>query len=122
MLYRKESDSIGTLDIPSGAYYGVQSLRGAQNFDISGNLMNKNFIYNIVKIKKAAAVSNIKANNLDIAIANAIINACDEVLSGNFDKEFITDAIQGGAGTTVNMNVNEVVANRATEILGVKFG
>ncbi len=122
MSYRKESDSIGTLNIPDNAYYGVQSLRGAQNFDISGNLMNKNFIYNIVKIKKAAAISNNKANNLEDNIANAIIMACDEVLTGKFDKEFISDAIQGGAGTTVNMNVNEVVANRATEILGGKLG
>ena len=122
MGYRKESDSIGTLDIPSSAYYGVQSLRGAQNFDISGNLMNKNFIYNIVKIKKAASIANNKADNLDDSISNAIVLACDEILSGKFDKEFITDAIQGGAGTSVNMNVNEVIANRATEILGGKLG
>ena len=122
MSYRKESDSIGMLDIPSSAYYGVQSLRGAQNFNISGNLMNKNFIYNIVKIKKAASIANKKANNLDENISNAIVLACDEVLSGKFDNEFITDAIQGGAGTSVNMNVNEVIANRATEILGGKLG
>jgi len=119
---RLESDSIGTLDIPENAYYGVQSLRGANNFNISGNLMNINFIYNIVKIKKAAAIANKNADNLDQNIANAICTACDEILEGKFDKEFITDAIQGGAGTTVNMNVNEVVANRATEILGGKLG
>ncbi len=119
---RQESDSIGTLDIPENAYYGVQSLRGANNFNISGNLMNINFIYNIVKIKKAAAIANKNADNLDNDIANAICTACDEILEGKFDKEFITDAIQGGAGTTVNMNVNEVVANRATEILGGKLG
>ncbi len=122
MLFRKESDSIGTLDIPINAYYGVQSLRGAKNFDISGNLMNKNFIYNIVKVKKAAAISNHNANNIEKNIKDSIISACDEVLSGKFDNEFITDAIQGGAGTTVNMNVNEVIANRATEILGGKLG
>ena len=122
MLFRKESDSIGTLEIPVNAYYGVQSLRGAQNFNISGNLMNKNFIYNIVKIKKAAAISNNKANNLEDNISNAIIKACDEILSGKFNNEFISDAIQGGAGTTVNMNVNEVIANRATEILGGNLG
>ncbi len=119
---RLESDSIGTLNIPEKAYYGVQSLRGANNFNISGSLMNINFIYNIVKIKKAAAIANKNADNLDENIANAICTACDEVLEGKFDKEFITDAIQGGAGTTVNMNVNEVVANRATEILGGKLG
>ncbi|MBQ3115626.1 MAG: aspartate ammonia-lyase [Clostridia bacterium] len=121
-MFRKESDSVGTLDVPYYAYYGVQSLRGAQNFNISGNLMNKNFIYNITKIKKAAAVSNQKANKLNKSYANAIIMACNEVLEGKFDKEFITDAIQGGAGTTVNMNVNEVIANRATEILGGNLG
>ncbi len=119
---RLESDSIGTLDIPENAYYGVQSLRGANNFNISGNLININFIYNIVKIKKAAAIANKNADNLDENIASAICTACDEILEGKFDKEFITDAIQGGAGTTVNMNVNEVVANRATEILGGKLG
>lgn len=121
-MFRLESDSIGTLEIPSNAYYGVQSLRGANNFNISGNLMNKNFIYNIVKIKKAAAISNNMANNLDSDIKDAIINACDEILNGKFDSEFISDAIQGGAGTTVNMNVNEVIANRATELLGGKLG
>ncbi len=122
MNFRKESDSIGTLDIPASAYYGVQSLRGAQNFNISGNLMNIEFIYNIVKIKKAASIANKSANNLDSSISNAIILACDEILQGKFDKEFITDAIQGGAGTSVNMNVNEVIANRATELLGGKLG
>ena len=121
-MIRLESDSIGTLEIPSNAYYGVQSLRGANNFNISGNLMNKNFIYNIVKIKKAAAIANNKANNLEDNITNAIITACDEILSGKFDSEFISDAIQGGAGTTVNMNANEVIANRASELLGGNLG
>lgn len=122
MLTRNESDSIGSLEIPIHSYYGVQSLRGANNFNISGSLINIHFIYNIVKIKKAAAIVNKNAKNLDEKIANAIIVACDEVLEGKFDKEFITDAIQGGAGTSVNMNVNEVVANRATELLGGKLG
>lgn len=122
MNYRKESDSIGTLDIPSSAYYGVQSLRGANNFNISGNLMNINFIYNIVKIKKAASIANKNAKNLDADISDAIVCACNEILEGKFNNEFITDAIQGGAGTSVNMNVNEVIANRATELLGGKLG
>ncbi len=122
MSYRNESDSIGMLEIPASAYYGVQSSRGAKNFNISGNLMNINFIYNIVKIKKAASIANKNADNLDAKISDAIVSACDEILQGKFDKEFITDAIQGGAGTSVNMNVNEVIANRATEILGGKLG
>jgi aspartate ammonia-lyase len=120
--FREESDSIGTLKIPARAYYGVQSLRALNNFNISGNKINKKFIYNIVKIKKAAAIINNKTKTLCDELYNAIISACDEVISGKFDDEFITDAIQGGAGTSVNMNVNEVVANRATEILGGKLG
>lgn len=120
--YREESDSIGTLKIPATAYYGVQTLRAANNFNISNNKMNINFIYNIVKIKKAAAIVNNKANTLSDKYRNAILVACDEILSGKFDKEFITDSIQGGAGTSVNMNVNEVIANRATEILSGKLG
>ena len=120
--YREESDSIGTLKILANAYYGVQTLRAVNNFNISSNKMNIKFIYNIVKIKKVAAIVNNKSNTLSDQFLNAILIACDEILSGKFDKEFITDAIQGGAGTSVNMNVNEVIANRATEILGGKLG
>ena len=119
---RLESDSIGTLNVPINAYYGVQSLRGYNNFQISGNKMNATFIKNVIIIKKACAITNLYAKNITSEMANAIINACDEALEGKFDNDFITDAIQGGAGTTVNMNVNEVIANRATEILGGKKG
>ena len=121
-LYRKESDSVGTLDVPVDAYYGVQSLRGRNNFYITGRGPEKAFIYNIVKIKKAAAKTNFEANVISEDIANAIIKACDEILDGKYYDAFITDAIQGGAGTTFNMNVNEVVANVATEKLGGKKG
>lgn len=117
-MKRFETDSIGTLEIPQDAYYGVQTLRGYKNFRITERLPNYNFILNIVKIKKAAAIANKKLNCLDEKIANAIIMTCDEILAGKFKDEFITDTIQGGAGTTFNMNVNEVIANRATEILG----
>lgn len=120
--FREESDSIGTLKIPAKAYYGVQTLRAFNNFNISTNKMNIKFIYNIVKIKKSAAKINNKSYMLDDNICKAIVDACDEVLTGKFDHEFITDAIQGGAGTSVNMNVNEVVANRSTELLGGKLG
>ena len=122
MRTRKESDSIGTLNVPVNAYYGVHSLRGYNNFQITGNKMNAKFIENIVIIKKAAAITNLYANNIDDKMCNAIITACDEALDGKFNNNFITDGIQGGAGTTVNMNVNEVIANRATEILGGKKG
>ena len=117
-MKRFETDSIGTLEIPQDAYYGVQTLRGYKNFRITERLPNYNFILNIVKIKKAAAIANKKLNCYDEKIANAIIMTCDEILAGKFKDEFITDTIQGGAGTTFNMNVNEVIANRATEILG----
>lgn len=119
---RIESDSIGSLEIPAQAYYGVQSYRGHQNFYITGLPMNGKFIYNIVKIKKAAAITNCYAGLINEAERDAIVAACDEALSGKFDGDFISDAIQGGAGTTANMNVNEVIANRATEILGGKKG
>lgn len=119
---RLESDSIGTLEIPSDAYYGVQTLRGYRNFNITGTGLNRSFIMNIVRIKKAAAIINAKAGLLDEKTEKAIVAACDEALAGKLDAGFITDAIQGGAGTTANMNVNEVIANRATELLGGKKG
>ncbi|MBQ3221624.1 MAG: aspartate ammonia-lyase [Clostridia bacterium] len=122
MKIRKESDSIGELSVPADAYYGVQTLRGFENFQITGTRMNKTFIYNITRIKKVAAIVNGRYGYLDKAIAEAIVRACEEVLDGRFDEAFITDAVQGGAGTTVNMNANEVLANRATELLGGKKG
>ena len=119
---RKESDSIGELEVPESAYYGVQTLRGFENFQITGIRMNDAFIRNITKIKKVAAKVNGKYGYINPEIAQAIDKVCIEILSGQFQEEFITDAVQGGAGTTVNMNVNEVIANRATEILGGKKG
>ena len=119
---RLESDSIGTLEIPGDAYYGVQTLRGYRNFHITGTKLNRIFIINIVKIKKAAAIVNEKAGLLDRRTKDAIVTACDEAIAGKLDSGFITDAIQGGAGTSANMNVNEVIANRATELLGGKKG
>lgn len=119
---RIESDSIGALEIPCDAYYGVQSLRGYENFHITGTRMNHKFILNIVRIKLAAAIANMKASSIDKKTGEAIVAACKEALAGKLDSGFITDAIQGGAGTTANMNVNEVIANRATELLGGKKG
>lgn len=119
---RKESDSIGELEVPENVYYGVQTLRGFVNFQITGIRMNHIFVRNITKIKKVAAKVNGKYDYIKPDIAQAIVTACDEILSGKFQEDFITDAVQGGAGTTVNMNVNEVIANRATELLGGKKG
>lgn len=120
--FRRESDSIGTLDVPADAYYGVQSLRAYRNFPITGHPSNYRFMHNVVKIKKAAAIVNFACGAIPEDRSKAIVQACDEALEGKFDSAFITDAIQGGAGTSANMNVNEVIANRATEILGGKKG
>ena len=121
-LTRTESDSIGVLEVPAGAYYGVQSLRGAENFHITGSLMNYQFIKNITRIKRAGARVNGKHGYIPLEISKAIVRVCDEILMGELKDEFITDAVQGGAGTSVNMNVNEVIANRATELLGGRLG
>ena len=122
MNTRNEKDSVGELSIPADAYYGVQTQRGYNNFQISGHRMHPGFIKNITLIKKAAATVNGKYGYMSKEISGAICLACDEVLAGKLADAFISDAIQGGAGTTVNMNVNEVVANRATELLGGKKG
>lgn len=119
---RIESDSIGSMDIPIEAYYGVQSLRAKNNFPITNKRMNKDFIISLAEIKKAAAITNKNEGKLSNDIANAIIQACDEIIKGNLLDEFIVDPIQGGAGTSANMNANEVIANRAIEILGGEKG
>ena len=115
---RLESDSIGTITIPTNTYYGVQSLRAKQNFPITGTKLHPVFIKNLAQVKKAAAITNFDAGLLTEDAANAIIKACDEVMDGKMEDSFIVDAIQGGAGTSANMNMNEVVANRAGELLG----
>lgn len=122
MNTRAEGDSIGVLEVPEKAYYGVQTLRGYENFHITGTLMNYQFVKNITRIKRAAARVNGKHGYVPNAITDVIVRACDEILDGKFKENFITDAVQGGAGTTVNMNVNEVIANRATELLGGRLG
>ena len=118
MLSRMEHDSIGALNVPAEAYYGVQSMRAATNFQITHRPLHPVLIDSIVMVKKAAAITNEKSGKLDQQIAQVIIQACDEILDGNLRDQFIVDAIQGGAGTSANMNANEVIANRAIEILG----
>lgn len=120
--YRVEKDSIGTKDVPKNKYYGVQSLRAAENFRITGLNMHPEIINSIAYIKKAAAITNCEIGLLDKKIANAIVQACDEIIAGEFHDNFIVDPIQGGAGTSLNMNANEVIANRAIEILGGQKG
>lgn len=118
MHTRIEFDSIGSLPIPGEAYYGIQSLRAKNNFSISGEKLHPIFIKNLAIIKKIAAITNYQANNLSGTVANAICEACNEIIAGEFQTEFIVDTIQGGAGTSANMNMNEVIAHRASEILG----
>ncbi len=120
--FRIEKDSLGTKDVPENVYYGVQTLRAAENFRITGLTMHSEIINSLAYIKKAAAITNCEVNVLDKKIAQAIVQACDEIIAGNFHEYFIVDPIQGGAGTSINMNANEVIANRAIEILGGQKG
>ena len=118
MEYRVEKDSIGAKDIPGDAYYGVQSLRGAENFRITGLKMHPEIINSLAYIKKAAAITNCEVGLMEKRTAEAIVQACDEILAGKFHDAFIVDPIQGGAGTSLN----EVIANRAIELLGGQKG
>lgn len=122
MDFRIESDSIGEKKVPKDAYYGVQTLRGANNFNITGLKLNEEFIKSIIQVKKAAAITNREIGLLNEEVSKAIISACNEILEGNFYEDFIIDPIQGGAGTSMNMNANEVIANRSIELLGGEKG
>lgn len=122
MKTRTEFDFIGSLEIPVDAYYGVQSLRAKNNFHITNKPMHYEFINNLAQIKKAAAITNEHTGLLNYKIANVISIACDEIINGKFHDQFIVDAVQGGAGTSANMNANEVIANRAIELLGCTKG
>ncbi len=119
---RLESDSIGTKSVPADAYYGVQALRAAENFNMTGRRMRPEMINALAVIKKACAAANRQAGTLDDKKADAIIFACDEILSGKYHDQFIVDPIQGGAGTSMNMNANEVIANIAITKLGGRQG
>ena len=115
---RTEQDMIGSLQVPADAYYGIHSLRAAENFPITGQRLLPQMIYSLAWIKKACARANRLSVVLDEKIANAIEAACDEIIEGKLHDQFIVDPIQGGAGTSTNMNANEVIANRAIELLG----
>ncbi|HEY5219200.1 MAG TPA: lyase family protein, partial [Gemmatimonadaceae bacterium] len=119
---RTEKDPLGPLDVPADAYYGVQTQRALENFPISGLKPLKEFVRAVVWIKKAAALTHKQTGRLDTKLADAIITAADEALAGKFDAHFVVDVYQAGAGTSHNMNVNEVLANRANELLGAKRG
>ena len=115
---RIERDMVGSMQIDENVYYGLQSIRAKENFHITGRKQSKRFTYCLAAIKKAAALVNGEVGTLPANIRDAIVQACDEIMNGELADQFITDPIQGGAGTSYNMNMNEVVANRAIEILG----
>lgn len=119
---RIEHDMLGEIPIADEAYYGIHTARAMQNFAITGLPIHPELIDALVTVKKAAAITNRGIGALDGRIADAIIAACDEILSGALRKQFVVDCMQGGAGTSANMNANEVIANRAIELLGGKKG
>ena len=120
--FRTEKDPLGPLQVPAGALYGVQTQRAVQNFPISGLRPLEPFVIAQVWIKKAAALTHKETGRLDAKLADAIVQAADEVLAGQWRDQFVVDPYQAGAGTSHNMNVNEVLANRANELLGGKRG
>ena len=120
--FRIEKDSLGEIEVRQDALYGAQTQRATNNFPITNQKVHKLLIQNIAVVKKAAALANMKCNVLDTTIGDYIILACDEVIAGLLDEHFITDIIQGGAGTSFHMNVNEVIANRAAELAGKPVG
>ncbi|MEJ2606599.1 MAG: aspartate ammonia-lyase [Anaerolineales bacterium] len=119
---RRESDSLGEIDVPSEALYGAQTQRAVENFPISGLRPWRAFIWSMATIKRAAAAVNRQLGLLDAEFAEAIIRAADEVIEGKWDDQFVVDPFQAGAGTSHNMNTNEVIANRATQLMGGELG
>lgn len=125
MKTRVEHDLLGEKEVPAEAYYGIQTLRGIENFEnISGISIGcfPNYVKALAMVKWAATKANLELELIPEEIANAITKACEEVIAGQFNNQFPVDLIQGGAGTSTNMNINEVVANRALELLGHKKG
>jgi fumarate hydratase class II len=119
--FRIEKDSLGEVRVPAKVYYGAQTQRAVENFPISGLKPYRAFIWSMALIKRAAAEVHLDLGLLDEKLAKAIMKASDEVLKGKLDAQFVVDPFQAGAGTSHNMNVNEVIANRANEILGFKL-
>jgi aspartate ammonia-lyase len=122
--FRTEHDLLGDREVPAGAYYGVHTLRAVENFPITGTPISiyPELIKALACVKQAAALANHELGLLDEARCGAIVKACTELLDGKLHDQFVVDVIQGGAGTSTNMNANEVIANRALELLGHKRG
>ncbi|MHA2352653.1 MAG: lyase family protein, partial [Candidatus Thorarchaeota archaeon] len=118
--YREESDQLGVRQIPKDAYWGVQTLRAQENFGVSlVRLYNySTLVHSLAMVKKACTQANQDLGHISTEFANAIIQACDEVIAGELEEQFDVGMLQGGAGTSSNMCVNEVLASRANEILG----
>ena len=121
-LVRTERDSMGTMEVPINAYYGASTMRAVLNFPISDLRFSRRFIQALGSVKMSAATVNMKLGLLDSKLGNAIVQAAQEVVDGRFDEEFVVDIFQTGSGTSTNTNANEVIANRATEILGGERG
>lgn len=120
--YRIEKDFLGEKEIPVHAYYGVQTMRATENFPITGYRLHSSLIVAMAMVKKAAALANMEVSRLNPRLGNAIVAAAQEIIEGKWHDQFIVDPIQGGAGTSINMNTNEVIANRGLELLGEKKG
>src|SRR5512136_2639047 len=120
--FRTESDSMGEMKVPANAYYGAQTARAVENFPVSSLRFPRQFIRALGLIKKHAAITNAALGMVPEPVSKVIQQAAQEVIDGKLDSQFVVDIFQTGSGTSTNMNVNEVIANRATEILGGKRG
>ena len=119
---RTEHDFLGSLEVPDDVYYGVQTMRAIENFRITGQKLDPDFIVALAQVKKAAALANMDTGRLPHEIGDVLVRAADEVIAGEMFDQFPVDPIQGGAGTSVNMNMNEVLCNRALELRGEEKG
>ncbi|WP_235872229.1 aspartate ammonia-lyase [Siminovitchia acidinfaciens] len=122
METRVEKDFLGEKEVPVEAYYGIQTMRAVENFPITGNKLHEELIKALAIVKKAAALANTEVGLLPGEIGQAIVEASQEIIEGQLHDQFIVDPIQGGAGTSMNMNANEIIANRALELIGKKKG
>ena len=122
MKFRYDRDSLGEVKIPSDAYYGPFTARAIKQYHVTGNKAHSNLVSAFVMIKRSAALANLKVRAIDNKRARAIVSACDKILDGSFQDQFVVDAINSGAGTAFNMNTNEVLANLALKGMGKKIG
>ena len=122
MKFRTDKDSLGSVKIPYNAFYGPFTGRAIKQYNVTGQKSHENLIRSFVMIKRSAAIANMKSNAINKKQGTAIVNACDKIISGKFQDQFVVDMINSGAGTAFNMNVNEVVANVALKVLGKRQG